>query len=120
MDIVTLPVGPRGRPANASTRSAQQPQVADAVERAPKAGSAPPSTGTFERVVQGELLERHAARYQSTRAFLVERSMEHSQPADRQAASDGQARPAIRSYLQHTRPQSVAELTQGRSVDLLV
>ena len=120
MDIVTLPVGPRGRPASASARHTRQPNPADEAPRAHSAGPASQSAAGFERVVQGELLERQAARYQSTRAFLAERSMERAQPADRQPASGSQARPAILSYLSHSRTSSVAELPQGGSVDLLV
>jgi len=83
-------------------------------------GYRPRADGTFERVVQGELLQREGMHYQSTRAFLIERSMERAQPAERQPASLYHSRPAIARYLNHSRPESVPDPTRGRSVNLVV
>ena len=120
MDIVRLPLAPLARPANSSARHAQQPQAVEASGRVQASGSRARGAGAYERVVQGELLEREGTRYQSTRAFLTERSVERAHPAERQPASLYQARPAIARYLNHSRPESVPELTRGRSVNLVV
>lgn len=120
MDILALPVRPLGRPASSSAKPTQQPLAVEAAAWVQGSGSAARAPGAFERVVQGELLDRQATPYQSTRAFLTERSMERAQPAGRQSESPHQSRPAIASYLHHSRPESVPDLTQGRSVDLLV
>lgn len=120
MEIVRLPVAPLARPANPSTRQAQQPPFVAPAARAERPGPGPGAAGGFERVVQGELLEREGPRYQSTRAFLVERSMERAQPAERQPATLHQTRPAIARYLNHSRPESVPEMVQGRSLNLFV
>jgi len=120
MEIVRLPLAPPGRAAHSSARPVQQPTVVAAAARAERAGSGPDAAGGVERVVQGELLEREAVRYQSTRAFLTERSMDHAKPADREPASLHQTRPAIARYLYHSRPESGPEPTQGRSLNLFV
>ena len=120
MDIVGLPLVPPLRAAGSSTRQAQQPHAVERIGRVESPGARARVAGTFERVVQGELLERERAQYQSTRAFLIERSMEGAQPAERQSASPYQTRPAIARYLNHSQPESVPELTRGRSVNLVV
>ncbi len=120
MDIVSLPVTPLARPAKSSARHAQQPHAVEGAGRPDLSGSRPRAAGRCERVVQGELLERQRAQYQSTQAFLVERSLERAQSADRQPASLYQTRPAIARYLNHSRLESVPELTRGRSVNLVV
>jgi len=76
--------------------------------------------GSFERVVQGELLHRQQTPYQSTRAFIDERKLDQAQPAGRQAESFQQARAAISRYLNNTRPEAGAEPSQGRSVNFFV
>ena len=120
MDIVRLPTTPAPRAAGSSAGQVQRPDVVERPGRVESAGDRARGVGAFERVVQGELLERPAAHYQSTRAFLHERSMEGAQPAERQPATLSQTRPAIARYLNHSRPESVPELTRGRSVDLVV
>ena len=122
MDIVRLPVTPRGRPASASATQTRQPQphTAAAVGRVEALGARQRPAGVPEAVLQGELLEQPRPLFQSTRAFLTERSLDRAQPAERQPASPDRSRPAINRYLNHSRPESVTELIQGRSVDLLV
>ena len=120
MDIVRLPTTPAPRAAGSSARQVQRPDAVERPGRVESAGDRARGFGAFERVVQGELLERPVAYYQSTRAFILERSMEGAQPAERQPATLSQTRPAIARYLNHSRPESVPELTRGRSVDLVV
>lgn len=121
MDIVRLPVAAPPRPASSSSRHVQQPHAVEGGGRTGVSDARARAPGAFERIVQGELLEREGAtRYQSTRAFLIERSVERAQPAEQQPASLYQTRPAIARYLNHSRPESVPELTRGRSVNLIV
>jgi len=120
MDLVRLPPTPVPRSAGGSAKHVQQPDAVESTGRAQPAATRTRAAGSFERVVQGELLEREAVNYQSTRAFILERSMEGAQPAERQPATLYQTRPAIARYLNHARPESVPELTRGRSVDLVV
>jgi len=120
MDIVRLPVAPP-RPAGSSARQVQQPHAVQGCGRPGVSGARAHAPGAPERIVQGELLEREGTtRYQSTRAFIVERSVEGAQPAERQPVTLYQTRPAIACYLNHSRSESVPELTRGRSVDLVV
>ena len=121
MDISGLPVTPLPRPATASARRASQP--AAAVERLEAVGPSnprPARRASFERVVQGELLQRARTSYQSTRAFLDERTLDRARPAERQAESLGQSRTAISRYLDNIRPEAVGELSQGRVVNFFV
>jgi len=120
MEITRLPVTPFGRPSPASVRSSEQTTSVGAAERVEASNPRPRTRGPVERVVQGELLHRERSLYQSTRAFLTERSLDQAQPAERQAQSPEQSRPAISRYLNNTRPESVAEMTQGRSLNLFV
>jgi hypothetical protein len=76
--------------------------------------------GSFQRVVQGELLHREHALYQSTRAFIDERKLDRAQPVGRQAESVKQARTAISQYLNNTGPEAGAEISQGSSVNFFV
>ena len=117
MDISRLPVTPLLRPASAPVSTTRQPASAEAVEpvNPRQAGG-----GSFERVVQGELLHREQTPYQSTRAFIDERKLDQAQPAGQQAESFKQARAAISRYLNNTRPEAGAELSQGRSVNFFV
>jgi hypothetical protein len=120
MDIVKLPVASLARPATSSARHAHQPHRVEGAGRAEASASRPRATGASERVVQGELLARERTPYQSTRAFLIGRSMERAQPAERQPTSLYQSRPAIVSYLHHSQPESLPELSRGCSVNLFV
>ncbi len=120
MDIVRLPVAPRGRPAAALAKQTQQPPPHAAAGRVEVLAPRQRPAGASERVVQGELLDKPGTLFQSTRAFLTERSLDRAQPSERQPASPDGSRPAINRYLNHSRPESLTELTQGRSVDLMV
>jgi len=120
MDISRLPVAPLLRPASATIKTSRQPASAEAVERLESPNPRSAGRGSFERVVQGELLHREYTPYQSTRAFIDERSLDQAQPAGRQAESLKQARTAISRYLNNTQPEAAAELSQGRSVNFFV
>ncbi|TCK17899.1 hypothetical protein DFR30_1153 [Thiogranum longum] len=72
------------------------------------------------RVVQGELLERHRSSYQSTRAFVNEHNLDHSRPADQSGISSLKSRSALFQYANNIRPESLSDLTQGRSVNYFV
>jgi len=121
MDISGLPVTPAPRPATASARRASQP--AATVERLEAVGPSnprPARRASFEQVVQGELLHRARASYQSTRAYLDERTLDQARPAGQQAESLTQSRTAISRYLDNTQPEAVGELSQGRAVNFFV
>ena len=93
MDISRLPVTPLLRPASAAIRTSRQSASVEAVERLESQNARQAGRGPFERVVQGELLQRtHAAAYQSTRAFIDERSLDQAQPAGWRDGSLKQAR----------------------------
>ncbi len=121
MDISRLPVTSVGRTAN-PTKS--MPQVASRAVEAVE--SVRPATGkrrtedAFDRVVQGELLQRERGNYQSTRSFINERSADQMQSAERQTGVGYQSRSAVSVYLNNTRPEAIADLTQGRSVNFFV
>lgn len=121
MDIARLPVAAPSRfaplPAR-QTRTSEDLPVAGPVGGPVRRGAARPPV---EQVVQGELLERRKSAYQTTRAFLDERTLDHTRPADAAKATvSGPARAAIASYLNHVRPESRGELAQGNSVDLFI
>lgn len=118
MDISRLPVTPLLRPASAPVKTTRQPASAEAVEPVNRRQA---GRGSFERVVQGELLHREHTPYQSTRAFIDERKLDQAQPAGRQQTESlKQARVSISRYLNNTRPEVVAEFSQGRSVNFFV
>jgi hypothetical protein len=73
-----------------------------------------------ERAVQGELLPREHTRNPSTRAWLAARTLEHALPGEGGAGIGRQARSAILGYLNNTRPEAIAELLQGQSVNAFV
>lgn len=73
-----------------------------------------------ERVVQGELLQRESARYQSTRAFINERAFDQSLSGHREAATVPRSRAAISLYLNNTGREVVAGPAQGRSINYFV
>ena len=117
MDISRLPVTPALGPASAPTPTNRRPAPAQAGQR-PADGLAPQSgRGSVERVVQGELLQRESATYQSTRAFIDERNLQRAQPAGWQSGSLSRTRTAISSYLNNTGPEVAAGFSQGRSVN---
>jgi hypothetical protein len=84
------------------------------------------ASGEYRRTVggddgglQGEVISRRDVQYQSTQAFLFERAMGRARfPGE----TDGTIpRAAIASrYLDHVQPESYAELTQGRKVDVVI
>jgi hypothetical protein len=120
MDISRLPVTPWAPTAsnthNRSVRAApgQGVESAGAPRRGARAGDA------VERVVQGELLQRERTFYQSTRAYLNERSFENALPSDLRAGAARPSRSAIFHYLNNTRAEAIADLTQGQSVNCFV
>jgi len=75
---------------------------------------------TFERAVQGELLQRERTSYQSTRGYINERNVSQARPAAGQRDTGNQSRIAIFQYLNNTRPEAIADLTQGKSVNYFV
>jgi len=120
MDISILPVTPLLRPASAPVKTTRQPASAEAVQRVESLNPRQAGRGSSERVIQGELLHREHTPHQSTRAFIDERRLDQAQPAGRQVESFNQARAAISRYLNNTRPEAAAELSQGRSVNFFV
>jgi len=118
MDISRLPAAPLSRPAHATYTSSAPVTPVDATGAARRSRAAPQGSESVERVVHGELLHRGRSAYQSTRGFLDERSF-------RRATPDGQpgtapSRTAISHYLNHTRPETTAELVRGQSVNFFV
>lgn len=121
MEISRLPVAPPSGPSPALTRKATRPAFVEVAEpvAAPQARqhSREPLLRT---VLQGELLQRERNTSQSTRGFINERKLNQAQSVGHPASSPEQSRPAIASYLNNTRPEAVADLTQGRSVNFFV
>ena len=120
MDISRLPVTPLLRPASAAIKTSRQPASAEAVERLQSRNARQASRESHARVVQGELLHRAQAAYQSTRAFIDERRLDQAQPAGWRDQSLSQARAAISRYVDNTRPEAAAESGRGRSVNFFV
>jgi len=121
MDISRTPVTPLLRPASAPVRTTPQPASAEATGRVESPNPRQAGGGFSGRVVQGELLHREHASYQSTRAFIDERSLDQAQPAGLQAESFTQARTAISSYLSNTRHDTTgSEIGQGGAVNFFV
>lgn len=120
MDISRLPLAPLVRPASAAYKSATQTASAEVIEPVESSRSTANRGDRFERVVQGELLQRERNAYQSTRAFINERALDHAAPSERQDSGGRQSRSAISLYLNNTRPETVADLAQGRSVNFFV
>ena len=72
-------------------------------------------------VLEGEVLTRQRfPEYQSTQAFLYERTLEHARPVQSFSGSSSNAVSSVNRYLNHTRPETIDELTQGRSLDIQV
>jgi hypothetical protein len=63
---------------------------------------------------------REHTRNPSTRAWLAARTLEHALPGEGGAGIGRQARSAILGYLNNTRPEAIAELLQGQSVNAFV
>jgi len=120
MDISRLPVTPLSRPASAPVKTTRQPASAEAVQGVESLHPRQAGRPSPERVIQGELLHREHTPYLSTRAFIDERKLDQAQPAGQQVESFNQARVAISRYLNNTRPEAGAELSQGRAVNFFV
>ncbi|HHJ17937.1 MAG TPA: hypothetical protein ENJ80_14725 [Gammaproteobacteria bacterium] len=120
MDISRLPVAPPGGPSPALTRKAPRPAFVEAVEPVAAPQARRSAREPLQRTVQGELLQRERNPAQSTRGFINERNLNQAQSVGHPAPSPEQSRPAIARYLNNTRPEAVADLTQGRSVNFFV
>ena len=79
------------------------------------------------RVVRGEFLGRvrenpsgKGSSYQSTRAFVEERTHNRARPAGEPAVSAYQTRSALSRYALHLRAESPAERLQGQRVNYFV
>jgi len=121
MDIARLPSAPYARPVTASVNASTRANTTGVVEPVGAAND----TRQFDnerpaRVVQGELLDRQRDTYQSTRAFVNERNLDHSRPADQSGVPALKSRAAILQYANNIRSESIADLTQGRSVNFFV
>lgn len=68
--------------------------------------------------LQGEVLSHREARYQSTHAFLLERTLGRARAAGGGAGSGSPA--AAGRYLDHAQSVARAEANQGRSLDLFI
>ena len=119
MDISRIPATPLLRPASAPVRTTRQP-ASDEAGRVESLNPRPAGGGFSGPVVQGELLHREHASYQSTRAFIDKRSLDQAQPAGLQAESFTQARAAISRYLNNTPPEAGSEIGQGSAVNFFV
>ena len=119
MDISRIPATPLLRPASAPVRTTRQP-ASDEAGRVESLNPRRAGGGFSGPVVQGELLHREHGWYQSTRAFIDERSLDQAQPAGLQAESFTQARAAISRYLNNTRPEAGSEIGQGSAVNFFV
>ncbi len=120
MDISRLPVTLALQPSPASIRSTRQPASVEVVEPVEKITARQRTRESFERVVQGELLQKARTPYQSTRGFVEERNMGQARPAAGQRDPGSQSRAAIFQYLNNMRPEAISELTQGKSVNFFV
>ena len=120
MDISRLPVTPFGRPANLTSTPSVASRNVEAIESVRPAAGNRRTEDVFERVVPGELLEHERKTYQSTQGFINERNADQAQPSERQAGGSYMSRSAVSLYLNNTRPEVAADLTQGRSVNFFV
>ena len=118
MDISRLPLAPLARPATSTYSNARQ--AGSAGGAVPVEPSRPRPKASVERVVQGELLHKERTPYQSTRAYIDERTMDRTHPADHKDAVRVQSRSAISQYLNNTRPETVSELARGKAVNFYV
>ncbi len=120
MDISRLPVTPSARAANFTSTPSLASRNVDAVESVRPAASNRRSEEVYERVVQGELLEHERNAYQSTQGFINERSADQARPSELHTTGSYLSRSAVSLYLNNTRPEAAADLTQGRSVNFFV
>jgi hypothetical protein len=121
MDITRLPSAPYARPVTAAMKTGTRVDSASVVEPVGAANdSGRTSNERPARVVQGELLDRQRDNYQSTRAFVNERNLDQSRPADQPGVTALKSRSALFQYANNIRPESLADLTQGRSVNYFV
>lgn len=120
MDISKLPLAPPLRPAGPAFRGSPQATPVGVVEPVESSRDISRSGERFERVVQGELLQRERTLYQSTRAFINERTLDHAVPSEGRSNGGPQSRSAVSLYLNNTRAETIADLTQGRSVNFFV
>ena len=120
MDISRLPVTLPLQQSPASTRTTRQPASVEAVEPVEHIRPRQRTRESFERVVQGELLQKERTPYQSTRGFINERNVGQARPAAGQREPGSQSHAAIFQYLNNTRPEAISDLTQGKSVNFFV
>jgi hypothetical protein len=121
MDITSLPVTPVLRPIPATNNASHHKVSTEAVEPVEQLNQrAGAHERPYGRVLQGELLPRERAPYQSTRAFINERSLDQARPAGQAPEIPNRSRSAIARYLNHTHAEPVSEMTQGRSLNLFV
>jgi len=118
MEISRSPLAPAGRPA-AYTGTA--PRTAVIEPAAPEASRPRVRSGEqVERVVQGELLQRERSVYQSTRAYVNERRFDAALQNSAEGGRAPRGRTAISQYLNNTRPETVAELAHGQSINYFI
>ena len=120
MDVSRLSPVPLARAATSTFRGTQQVASSQAGQGVDGPDPRARTRETYEPVVQGELLHRERTAYQSTRAFIEERTMERAQPAGYRPESLNQSRSAISNYLSNTRPETLSEIAQGKSVNFFV
>jgi hypothetical protein len=120
MDISRLPVTHLLQSSPASIKTNRQPASVEVVEPVEKIIPRHRTRESFERVVQGELLQKERTSYQSTRGFINERNVGQARPAVGQRDTGSQSRAAISQYLNNTRPEAISDLTQGKSVNFFV
>ena len=120
MDISRLPIAPLARPAASPFRGTQQARPVEVVASVEPSNPRTRTRESSATVVQGELLQRERSPYQSTRAFINERTMDQAQSADHASGSLKKSRSAISQYMNNTRPESLSELTQGKAVNFFV
>jgi hypothetical protein len=119
MDISRLPVATLAPAANTTYNSSARRASAAGVESPGPSRRASRGEGA-ERVVQGELLQRERTLYQSTRAYLDERNFGNARPGEGYAGANRQPGSGILLYLNNTRPDAIADLTQGNTVNYFV
>ena len=114
MELSRLPVAPLGRPVSNPQRSVRQQAVTPGAGpvRAPAAREAAAAP-----VVQGELLARPRSLFQSTSAFLAERSLARARPTEQPHHPPPVSRAAIGSYLGNDRRPPPSP---GHSLDFVV
>jgi len=120
MDISRSPATHLLQSSPVSIRNTRQPASIEVVEPVEKITPRQRTRESFERVVQGELLQKERTSYQSTRGFINERNAGQARPAAGQRDPGSQSHAAIFQYLNNTRPEAISDLTQGKSVNFFV